>query len=45
MRRVLLAFAAALMLSGCASLLDDAYEDDQRRQCTRENRGVERAMC
>lgn len=45
MRRTLLAFAAIMMLTGCASLIDSAYEDDQRRQCERDNRGVERAMC
>lgn len=45
MRRALLALTAALLLSGCASLIDDAYEDDQRRQCERDNRGVERVMC
>lgn len=45
MRRALLALAAVLMLSACASTIENAYEDDQRRQCERENRGVERAMC
>ncbi|HRK63091.1 MAG TPA: hypothetical protein PLN53_01790 [Terricaulis sp.] len=45
MRRALLVLAAALALSACASMLDSAYEDDQRRQCERDNRGVERAMC
>ncbi len=44
MRRALLALAV-LMLSACASTIENAYEDDQRRQCERENRGVERAMC
>lgn len=45
MRRALLALAAVLLVTACASMLDSAYEDDQRRQCERENRGVERAMC
>lgn len=45
MRRALLALAAVMMLTGCASMIDNAYEDDQRRQCERDNRGVERAMC
>ena len=44
MRRALLALAAAFMLSACA-VLDGAYEDEQRRECERDNRGVERAMC
>jgi len=45
MRLALLALAAALMLGACASMIDDAYEDDQRRECQRSERGVERVMC
>lgn len=45
MRRFLLALAATLALSACASAIDNAYERDQHRECERENRGVERAMC
>ncbi|MCR6646111.1 MAG: hypothetical protein NVV62_17140 [Terricaulis sp.] len=45
MRHALLALAAALMLTACASTLDSAYEEQQRRECERDSRGVERAMC
>ena len=45
MRSALLGFVLALVLAGCASTLDNAYDEDQRRQCERDNRGVERVMC
>jgi hypothetical protein len=45
MRRALLALAAALMLGACASTIENAYEEDQRRECERNERGVERVMC
>jgi len=45
MRRAFLALAATLLLAGCASMIDSAYEDDQRRECQRSERGVEQAMC
>lgn len=35
MRKALLAAMAALMLSGCVSMLDDTYDDRARRECDR----------
>ncbi|MEJ0060831.1 MAG: hypothetical protein WDM79_15165 [Terricaulis sp.] len=33
MRKLLLVLAAAVMLPGCISTLDGAYDDQARRQC------------
>lgn len=45
MRRILAVLAAAWALSGCASMLDSAYEDQTRRQCEQENYGRDRINC
>jgi len=45
MRRVLLVLAATLVLSGCASTIQDAYDDHRREECEREARGSERLDC
>jgi hypothetical protein len=41
MRRLVLALAAMMMLTACAS----SYQSRTRNDCERDNRGVERAMC
>lgn len=33
MRRAAFAMLSALFLSGCVSIIDDAYDDQARRQC------------
>lgn len=45
MRRLVLVLAAALMLSGCASTLQNAYDDRAREECERESRGPDRLDC
>ena len=45
MHRFLLALVAVVSLTACASTIENAYEDDQRRECERSSRNVERAMC
>ncbi len=40
MRKIILILIAAATLSGCVSL-----DDRARRDCEREHRGTERAMC
>jgi len=45
MRKVLLMLAAAMVLSGCMSSLQGAYDDRRQRECERENRGPDRINC
>jgi uncharacterized protein YcfL len=45
MRRLVLVLAAALMLLGCASSLQSAYDDRAREECERESRGSDRLNC
>lgn len=45
MRRLILALAAALALSGCVSSLQSAYDDRAREECERESRGPDRLNC
>jgi protein involved in sex pheromone biosynthesis len=45
-RRLILVFAAVLMLSACISTLQGAYDDRAREEeCARTRGEVERAMC
>jgi hypothetical protein len=45
-RRIVLAFAAILMLTACMSTLQGAYDDSARDdKCDRARGDVERAMC
>jgi protein involved in sex pheromone biosynthesis len=44
--RLILAFAAILMLTACVSTLQGAYDDRAREEeCARARGDVERAMC
>ncbi len=46
MRRLVLALAAVMMLSGCISTLQGAYDDQARQdECDRARGDIERAMC
>lgn len=45
MRRTILTLLALVMLSGCASTLQNVYDEQARRECERNNRGTERVMC
>ena len=45
MARLVLAALAAVLLSGCVSLLDDAYDDQARSQCDQETRPSQRGAC
>lgn len=45
MRKLLLMLAAAMVLSGCASTLQNAYDERHQRECERENRGMGRLDC
>ena len=45
-RRIVLAFAAILMLTACVSTLQGAYDDQARQdECDRARGEVERTMC
>ena len=45
-RRLILAFAAVLMLTACISTLQGAYDDQARQdECERARGDIERAMC
>jgi len=44
MRRVLLACAAMLALSGCVSLIDSAYDDQARSECDQQS-AARRGAC
>lgn len=45
MRKLLLVFLAAATLSGCASMLQSAYDDQHERDCQEEHYGRERINC
>jgi hypothetical protein len=45
MRKLLLVLVAAAMLSGCVSMLQDAYDDQRERDCQEEHYGRERIDC
>jgi len=45
MRKVLLALAAAMFLSGCMSSLQGAYDERRQQECERESRGPDRLDC
>jgi uncharacterized protein YceK len=45
MRRLVLAFMAAVALAGCASTLQGAYDEQRRTECERENYGRDRINC
>lgn len=45
MRKLILALAAAAFLSGCASMLQGAYDERARQQCEEENPGRDRINC
>jgi PBP1b-binding outer membrane lipoprotein LpoB len=38
MRRAALAMLSALFLSGCVSMIDNAYDEQSRRQCDESSR-------
>jgi uncharacterized protein YceK len=45
MRRILLVIAAAALLSGCAGILSDAYDEQARSQCVEETDPNARRAC
>lgn len=45
MRKAMLALAAAMMLSGCASFFENSYDDAAREECDRSSRAEERGAC
>jgi len=45
MRKVLLALAAVMVLSGCASSLQAAYDERRQQECEESNRGPDRLDC
>ena len=45
MKRLAFAVLAAAWLGGCASMLDDAYDEQARSQCERESRPSDRGEC
>jgi hypothetical protein len=45
MRKLLIAAIAALALSGCISMIDDAYDDEARSNCDQHTRTAQRGDC
>ena len=45
MRRLLTALLAALALGGCASMLQDAYDEQARTECEQISNPGERSSC
>jgi uncharacterized protein YceK len=45
MRRLLLVMLAAASLSGCISIIDNAYDEQSRTQCEQETRPSDRGGC
>lgn len=45
MRRTLTALAAAALLGGCVSILEDAYDDQAERACREHTDPDERRAC
>jgi uncharacterized protein YceK len=45
MPKLVLALAAAALLSGCASMLQNACDERAQQQCEEENHGRDRINC
>lgn len=45
MRRLIFTALAALTLSGCASMIESAYDDRAREECDQTTRGSARGGC